>query len=108
MKTTIQEPSVTETKATLYGIYDNACGVLVDRHCDEAGEFTYEPKILTNEEVLVVDSVFTHDDRKVWYEDIKDAQHVKWLLEQENPTYSYTVVSFTKCVYEFYKFETVE
>jgi hypothetical protein len=108
MKTTIQEPSVTETKVTVYGIYDNTCGVLVDRKDQECGDFGYDTKVLTDQEYMVVNIISTHDDKKALYEDIEDAKHVKWLLEKENSDNSYTLVSFTKCTYEFYKFDTVE
>lgn len=108
MKTTIQEPKVTEAKVTLYGIYDDECGVLVDRKGQECGDFGYDTKVLTDQELMVIFSISTHDDKKTLYEDVEDAKHVKWLLEKENPDNSYTLVSFTKCVYEFYKFDTVE
>lgn len=104
----MKEPSITETSNILYGIYDNECGTLVDRHNEEAGDFSYDTKILTNREVLVVDNISMHDDKKALYADVEDAQHVKWLLEQENPDNSYTVVSFTECVYRYYAFNTVD
>lgn len=93
---------------TVYGIYDNVCGVLDDRKDQECGDFGYDTNILTDQEYMVVDSVSTHDDKKTLYEDIEDAKHVKWLLETKNPDNSYTLVSFTKCVYEFYNFDMVE
>jgi Asp-tRNA(Asn)/Glu-tRNA(Gln) amidotransferase B subunit len=91
-----------------YGLNDDACGTLVDRKDQECGDFEYNTKTLADQELMVVDIISTHDDKKALYDNIDDAKHVKWLLEQENPDVSYTLVSFTKCVYEFYKFDTVE
>jgi hypothetical protein len=108
METTIQEPTLVATGKVRYGILDNECGTLVDRHDNECGDFGFDTKTVAGKELQVVSIVSTHNDKKALHVDKKDAEHVKWLLEQENPDISYSLVSFTEYTHTFYSFETVE